>query len=42
MTNGGIFMKITKKIRNVLSTALIVTMMSAMLNGCSKGSNADA
>ena len=27
-------MKITKKIRNVLSTALIVTMMSAMLTGC--------
>ena len=35
-------MKITKKIRNVLSTALIVTMMSAMLTGCSKGSTADA
>lgn len=35
-------MKINRKIKNVLSTALIVTMMSAMLTGCSKGSTADA
>lgn len=35
-------MKITKKIRNVLSTALIVTMMGSMLTGCSAGSKAEA
>ena len=34
-------MKITKKIRNVLSTALIVTMMGSMLTGCSSGSTAE-
>ena len=35
-------MKITKKIRNVLSTALIVTMMGSMLTGCSAGGKAEA
>ena len=33
-------MKITKKIKNILSTALIVTMMGSMLTGCSAGSKA--
>ena len=35
-------MKITKKIKNILSTALIVTMMGSMLTGCSAGSKAEA
>lgn len=34
-------MKVTKRIRKVLSSALVIVMMSAMLGGCSKESSAD-